>query len=130
MPDVYHRSKTITALNLTMADPEPATSGLLDSVAKVEAELEKIKLSLRNDIACKVAEMATGGGSTDTIVSEVHNSIGAEYNPKFKKLEKSLTTLKTQIENLEERVNRIEMRLEDYDQEALLDSLVILDIQV
>ena len=39
----------------------------------------------------------------------------ALHNPKFEKLEKSLTTLKTQIKNLEERVNRIEMRLDDYD---------------
>ena len=85
-------------------------------MATVQAELEKTKLSLKNDIARKVAKMATGGGSVDTIVSEVYDSIVVEYNPKFEKLEKSLKTLKTLIGNLEERINRIEMRLDDYDQ--------------
>ena len=67
MPVIYRRSKTFAAMNLTLADPEPATSGLLGQVATVQAELEKKKLSLKNDIARKVAEMATGGGSVDTI---------------------------------------------------------------
>ena len=125
MPDIYRRSKTFAAKNLTLADPEPATSGLLGQVATVQAEWEKTKLSLKNDIARKVAEMATGGGSVDTIVSEVYDSISVECNLKFEKLEKSLKTLKILIENLEERVNRIEMRLDDYDQEVLLNSLVI-----
>ena len=112
------------------ADPELATSGLLGQVATVQAELEKTKLSLRNDIARKVAEMATGGGCADTIVSEVHDSIAVEYSPKFAKLEKLLTTLKkNQIENPEERVNRIEIRLDDYDQEVLLHSPVIHDMK-
>jgi len=78
--------------------------------------LEKIKLSLRNDIARKVAEMATSGDSADTNVSKVYHSIAVEYDPTFEKFEISLTTLKTQIENLEECVNRIEVRLDDYCQ--------------
>ena len=60
-----------------------------------------------------------------TIVKEEYDSIAVEYNPKLEKLEKSLKTLKPLIENLEERVNRIEMRFDDYDQEVLLNSLVI-----
>ena len=48
MPDIYSRSKTFAAIYLTLADPEPATSGLLGQVATVEAELEKTKLSLKN----------------------------------------------------------------------------------
>ena len=44
--------------------------------------------------------MATDGGSADTIVSEVYDSIAVEYNPKFEKLKKSLKTLKTLIKIL------------------------------
>ena len=73
-------------------------------------------MSLRNDIARKVAEMATSGDSADTNVSKVYHSIAVEYDPTFEKFEISLTTLKTQIENLEECVNRIEVRLDDYCQ--------------
>ena len=86
MPDVYRRSKAFAALSLSLA--EPATLGLLGQVAMVQGELKKTKLSLRNDIALKVAEMATGGGSVDIII-EVYDYIAVEYNRNLKSLKNS-----------------------------------------
>ena len=50
--------------------------------------------------------------------------IPLEFNPKFAKIGQALSNLRTQIENLEEKISRIEKKLDDYDQASLLDSLI------
>ena len=60
----------------------------------------------------------------ELIVSQVNDSPTLEFNPKFAKTERALSSLRTQIENLGERISRIEKKLDDYGQESLLDSLV------
>ena len=62
--------------------------------------------------------------ATELIISQVYHSVPLEFNPNFAKIEQALSSLRTQIENLEERIARIEEKLDDYDQESLLDSLV------
>ena len=62
--------------------------------------------------------------ATELIVSQVFDSVTLEFNPKFAKIEHTPSSLRNQIENLEERISRIETKLDDYDQESLLDSLV------
>ena len=62
---------------------------------------------------------------TELIISQVYDSITLEFNPKFAKIEQALLgSLRFQIENLEERIGRIEKKLDNYDQESMLDSLV------
>ena len=60
----------------------------------------------------------------ELIVSEIYDSITLEYNVKFEKIEKLFSSLDSQIQSLELRVATIEEKLDDYEQERLLDSLV------
>ena len=52
-----------------------------------------------------------------------------EYNPKFESIQQSIKSLRTETENLEERIDRVELKLDGYDQNALLDSLVFQGIK-
>jgi len=49
--------------------------------------------------------------ATELTVSQVYDSVTLEFNPKFVKIEQTLGSLRTQIENSEERISRIEKGL-------------------
>ena len=59
----------------------------------------------------------------ELIVSEIYDSITLEYNGKFEKVENLFSSLNGQIQSIELRVATIEEKLDDYEQECLLDSL-------
>ena len=88
----------------------------------------KTKSDLLENITKKLTEKFNDPRSlketTELIVSQDYDSVTLELNPKFAKIEQALSSQRTQIENLEERISRIKKKLDDYDQESLLDSLV------
>ena len=105
-----------------------AITDLQDRIAATESELERTKKELMESINSKVVERLkdknTIKGSVDSIVSQIHDAISVEYNPKFLKIENSLKILRNQIENLEERIGKPEVKLDNFVQNSLLDSLV------
>ena len=62
--------------------------------------------------------------ATELIVSKVYDSVTLEFNPKFAKNKQAVNSLRTRIENLEERIGRIERELDNCNQASLLDSHV------
>ena len=101
---------------------------IYNKLVATEAQLVKTKSDLLENITKKVAEKLNDPRSlketTELIVSQAYDSVTLEFNPKFGKIEQALSSLRTQIENLEERISRIEKKLDDYDQASLLDSLI------
>ena len=49
--------------------------------------------------------------ATELMVSQMYDSITLEFNPKFAISKQALSSLRTQIENLEERIGPIEKSL-------------------
>ena len=61
---------------------------------------------------------------SSTIVSEVYSALIVEFEPKFLALSSELKFLRNQIIFLEERVKNAEQKLDMYDQDLRLDSLL------
>ena len=132
-PEIYETlSKTFLALK---ASDKLGSNSVSSSIAPIynklvatEAQLVKTNSDLLENITKKVTEKFNDPRSlketTELIVSQVYDSVTLEFNPKFAKIEQALSSLRTQIENLEERISRIEKKLDDYDQASLLGSLI------
>ena len=132
-PEVYKTlSKIFLALKasdkLGSNSVSSSIASIYDKLVATEAQLEKTRSDLLDNITKKVTEKFKDPRSlkeaTELIVSQVFDSISLEFHPKFVKIEQTLSSQRNQIENLEERISRIEKKLDDYDQESLLDSLV------
>lgn len=92
------------------------------------------KKNLSETIEKKIAEKLKSTGSTpaastakfptETMVSEIHDAIIIEFSPKFNIIEKQLKSYLHAIEILENRVTQLEAKVDDYEQEAKLDSLL------
>ena len=132
-PEIYQTlSKTFLALKArgkvgsTLVSSSVAP--IYEQLVATEAQLEKTKSDLLENITQKVTEKFNDSRSmkepAELIISQVYDAITLEFNPKFAKIEQALKGLRTQIENLEDRIIRIETKLDDFDQESLLDSLV------
>ena len=69
---------------------------------------------------------STGLASSVTvdIVCKIHDSISVEYLAKYSAFEKILSGLKKQIASLEDRIEVIELQLDDMDQKTIMDTLI------
>ena len=127
-PDVY---KQYLKGSNTAAD---CAAGLRNLVNATEQDLLTTKKNLSETIEKKIAEKLKSTGSTpaastvkfptETMVSEIHDAIIIEFSPKFNIIEKQLKSYLHAIEILENRVTQLEAKVEDYEQEAKLDSLL------
>ena len=68
-------------------------------------------------------------GTAEQIISQVYDGLSVEYNRKFYKIGKVLKGLRAQIESLENRIAKMEYRLDEYQQEAQLDSRVFAGVK-
>ena len=68
-------------------------------------------------------------GTAEQIISQVYDVFSVEYNGKFDEIGKVLNELRAQIEPLENRIEKIEDSLDEYQQEAQLDSLVFVGVK-
>ena len=95
-------------------------------LTQTQQELEAVKANLRYEISCKVSDRIKNQlpHSAESIISDVYDSLMVEYSPKFDFIEKQLKSLKNSFMILEERVKKIESRLDDIEQEDRLDSLI------
>ena len=86
---------------------------------------------MRNEIEQRVRDNlstvpSTGLASsvTEDIVCKIHDSILVEYSAKFSAFEKMLSGLKKQITSLEDRIEVIELKLDDMEQKTIMDTLI------
>ena len=141
-PDLYYqflKKKTAKGAGADLT-ASSETSAIRNQVTLAQDEVTKLKFGLVKEIEKKVQEKVvsvTGvAGSSqqaalnpELIVSEIYDSITLEYNVKFEKIEKLFSSLDSQIQSLELRVATIEEKLDDYEQERLLDSLVFFGVK-
>ena len=115
---------TLEKLNLDRAS-------LASVVNNAQKELENLRNGLRNEIEQRVRDNlstvpSTGLASsvTEDIVCKIHDSILVEYSAKFSAFEKMLSGLKKQIASLEDRIEVIELKLDDMEQKTIMDTLI------
>ena len=58
------------------------------------------------------------------IISEIYASVSLEFTPKFQSILQSYKTLKADIQGLQNHVAPMGSRIDDSEQEKLLDNLV------
>ena len=102
------------------------SSDLNMRLTQTQQELEAVKANLRDEISRKVSDRIKNQlpHSAESKISDVYDSLMVEYSPKFDFIEKQLKSLKNSFMILEERVKKIESRLDDIEQENRLDSLI------
>lgn len=128
-PDIYKSlSKTYNALTIKESNTGECAS-LMDKITSTELDLEKTKRELLQNITKKVNERFSDADSfrqsSHDIICQIYDAITLDYQPKFEKIEQSLKTLRNQIINQEEKIMKIEMKLDSFEQEVLLDSLIL-----
>ena len=119
-PEIYETlSKTFLALKasdkLGSNSISSSIAPIYDKLVATEGQLEKTRSDLLENIAKKVTEKFNDPKVseiwTELIVSQVYDLVTLEFNPKFVKIEQTLSSLRNQIENSEERIGRIDKRL-------------------
>jgi len=84
--------------------------------------LAKVNERIHSNSDCKSCD-------TDSIVNEIYDAIVLEFQPKFASLEKELSIVKNQVLLLENRIAKIEVSLDDLEQESKLDSLIFAGVK-
>ena len=104
------------------------TTGLIERTLK---DVAVTKENMKQAIAQKVNEALKIHPSTtpsaaeiEKIIGVVHDAIILEFTPRFDRIEKDLKICQNQLELLENRVARVEAKLDDADQELRLDTLL------
>jgi hypothetical protein len=129
-PDIYKSlSKAYNALTIKESNTGECAS-LMDKVTSTELDLEKTKRELMQNITKKVNERFSDADSfrqsSHDIICQIYDAITLDYQPKFeKKTEQSPKTLRNQITNQKEKNHEIEMKLDAFEQELLVDSLIL-----
>lgn len=132
-PDIYRSiSKAFAALKVPdQAAALPGSqSALFARISATEQELEKTRESIVTEItrqvSAKCGSNAKSGlkDTAETIISELYKSVSLEFNPILDRIERELKMYRMQTRNLENRIEKIEVKLDDIDQENMLDSLV------
>lgn len=126
-PDIYKTaSKTFASLRAVSSGP--STADLLVKIVATEEEIAKTKESMMSAITKQVQDKCgndrTLKTSVETIVSEIYSSVSLEFNPKLEQLLVSVKNIKGLIENLENRIAKLEVKIDDYEQEKQLGTLV------
>lgn len=119
LADFPHKHLEISGSSL------PDTS--VNSVNSVLSDLDTLKSSIRNDIekeVCKKVGMSNSADMVNSIVSQIHDSILVQYSAKFDEIENKLRALQNANLALENRVEQLEARLDDIEQEKRLNQLV------
>ena len=118
-PDIY-----LEKLNLDLAS-------LASVVDNAQKELENLQSGLRNEIEKRVRDNLStvpstwlASSVTEDIVCKIHDSILVEYSAKFSTFEKMLSVLKKQIASLKDRIEVIELKLDDMDQKTIMNTLI------
>ena len=128
--DVLKKAKNQSGTNKdgSASSASADVSGLRAQLVASEQEIAQMKENIRKDIQRKVQEKSNergvGNFPTEIIVSEICDAITVEYTPKFLLLEKSLKGIKHQIDLLKKKVRSLENKLDDFEQEGKLDSLL------
>ena len=121
------------------------SSAIIACISATEQEIQSVMENLAKIIDEKLDEklVATSAGrqslssdtlniikaQSSTIVSEVYSALIVEFEPKFLALSNELKFLRNQIIFLEERVKNAEQKLDMYDQDLRLDSLLFSGIK-
>ena len=93
------------------------------------------KSSLMNDISRVVSNTMKDRRASEIIseeiVNEVYNSISLEYNAKFEKKinETTLQRLHNAVNLLENKISKLEDRLDQLEQDTLLDTLIFYGVK-
>ena len=131
-PDIYKSSSpTYLALNpaSVIAEDSLAPSLILQKIAFTQDELNRTQVNLTAEISrqvkAKLSDPDTANQAIDIIVKKIHDAISIDYNPKFQEIEKSLKGLFAMVKSLESRILSLESKVDDFEQEKMLDCLVM-----
>ena len=134
-PDIYLQYLKKAPSAQTGSNSEKSSVAVLvEKLVSTEQELAQTKQNMLKDIGKLVTEKVAqknsiNPGTAEQIISQVYDGLSVEYNGKFDKIGKVLKGLRAQTESLENRIAKMEDRLDEYQQEAQLDSLVFVEVK-